>query len=72
MSFASALHLPRALNLRETLAQLAKTIAQHTARRAEFYRVQRELEALSDRDLADLGISRYSIRAIAQQAAYGA
>jgi uncharacterized protein YjiS (DUF1127 family) len=31
-----------------------------------------ELEALSDRELVDLGISRYDIDAIARQSVYGA
>lgn len=31
-----------------------------------------ELSMLSDRDLADLGISRHDIRAIARESAYGA
>jgi uncharacterized protein YjiS (DUF1127 family) len=31
-----------------------------------------ELEALSDRELADLGLSRHSIRDVAREAAYGA
>lgn len=30
-----------------------------------------ELEAMSDRDLADIGISRHSIRDIAREAVYG-
>lgn len=31
----------------------------------------RELRSLSNRDLADIGISQYSIEAIAHEAAYG-
>lgn len=41
-------------------------------RRNRVYRqTVRELNALNDRDLADLGIARSTIRSIAMQAAYG-
>ena len=43
-------------------------------RRFERYKTYRrtleELESLSDRDLADLGVSRLSLRSIAYKAAY--
>ncbi|KMK66657.1 DUF1127 domain-containing protein [Puniceibacterium sp. IMCC21224] len=42
------------------------------AQRRTYNQTLRELEALSNRELADLGISRSSIRSIAQEAAYGA
>lgn len=41
------------------------------ARRAVYNQTVRELIALSDRELADLGISRVDIRSVAQEAAYG-
>jgi uncharacterized protein YjiS (DUF1127 family) len=41
------------------------------ARRAVYNQTVRELLILSDRELADLGISRYDIPAIAREAAYG-
>ena len=41
------------------------------ARRAEFHRTVRELRMLSDRDLADLGISRLSIEDIAREHVFG-
>jgi uncharacterized protein YjiS (DUF1127 family) len=40
-------------------------------RRALYLRTLRELEAVSDRDLADLGISRLQIADVARDAAYG-
>ncbi len=49
-------------------ARLRKAIADHRA----YLSVYDELAACSDRDLADLGISRLNIRDIARQAAYGA
>jgi uncharacterized protein YjiS (DUF1127 family) len=41
------------------------------ARRAVYNQTVRELLILSDRELADLGISRYDIPAVAREAAYG-
>ena len=40
-------------------------------RRRLYTRTQAELASLSDRDLADIGISRLQIRDIAREAAYG-
>ena len=39
--------------------------------RRVFQRTVAELNALTDRELADLGISRLAIRDVARQAAYG-
>lgn len=41
------------------------------ARRAVYAQTLRELNALTDRELADLGIARASIPAVAHEAAYG-
>lgn len=41
------------------------------ARRAVYNQTVRELVILTDRELADLGISRADIRAVAHEAAYG-
>lgn len=41
------------------------------ARRAVYNQTVRELVILSDRELADLGISRHDILAVAREAAYG-
>ncbi len=41
------------------------------ARRAVYQRTLRELSALSNRDLADLGIDRKMITRVANEAAYG-
>ncbi len=37
----------------------------------EYHRTLAELNAMSDRDLADIGITRLSIRDIAREAVYG-
>lgn len=42
------------------------------ALRAQYVETVRELDALSDRDLADLAISRYDIPRLAQEHVYGA
>ena len=41
------------------------------ARRAVYMQTVRELDALTDRELADLGISRLEVPALAREAAYG-
>lgn len=46
-------------------------MAEDMAKRKIYRRTVRELGALSDRDLADLGLHRSHIRQIAQTAAYG-
>lgn len=53
------------------LGGVFKSVKVALERRAVFARTIRELNALSDRELADLGISRVSIRDVAAEAAYG-
>lgn len=55
----------------EGFSGLVKSVKLAIERRAVFHRTLRELNSLTDRDLADLGISRSQIRALAQEAAYG-
>ena len=40
-------------------------------RQAVYRQTVRELNALSDRDLADMGISRWTMDAVAREAAFG-
>ena len=54
------------------IAALIAGIRAQAQRRRIFTRTLRELESLSDRDLADLGMHRLSIRDVARTAAYGA
>ena len=49
------------------LAHLRQELAKHRAYRATF----EALSALSDRELADVGLSRLSIRDVAREASYG-
>lgn len=54
--------------IRETLDRVREA----RAKRATYNRTVAELTALSDRDLADLGISRLNIEDIARTHVYGA
>lgn len=49
------------------LAQVKAMIA----RRAVYNQTVRELNVLTNRELADLGLSRYDIETVAREAAYG-
>lgn len=49
-----------------------KNIFESLKRRATFISTQRELSKLSDKELHDIGISRYMIHEIAYNNAYGA
>ena len=49
-------------------ARMSKRLADHRL----YVRTLDELDALSDRDLADLGLSRLQIREVARESVYGA
>jgi uncharacterized protein YjiS (DUF1127 family) len=53
------------------LMAIMTRITEDRARRALYSRTVQELNALTDRDLADLGISRLQIEDVAREAAYG-
>jgi uncharacterized protein YjiS (DUF1127 family) len=55
----------------DRLGTFTKTVTLALHRRRLFNQTVRELNALSDRDLADLGIHASMIKDIARQAAYG-
>lgn len=57
--------------LRSNIATRFDGVRAELAKRRVYRSTHKELSALSDRDLADLGISRTSIRAISYEAAYG-
>ncbi len=52
------------------LYDMMDTVRQQRARRKVFNATFRELQALSNRELADLGLGRSEIRRVALQAAY--
>lgn len=53
------------------LTALVAALREYIARRALFNQTMRELNNLSARDLADLGINRSMIRSVAYEAAWG-
>ena len=63
----------RSLNISfsDRLFNIAKSVKLALHRRRLFNQTVRELNALSDRELADLGIHGAMIKDIAKQAAYG-
>ncbi len=65
------IHSIPAQSPRGSLSRMFSRIRLARSRRAEFHRVVNELEAFSDRELADIGFHRANIRDIAWQAAYG-
>ncbi|KQI69455.1 protein of unknown function [Loktanella sp. DSM 29012] len=58
-------------SLTQRFAGLRKQIADAAAKRRVYRNTVNELSALTNRELADLGISRSMIRSIATEAAYG-
>jgi uncharacterized protein YjiS (DUF1127 family) len=55
----------------DRLAVLRDTVLTAIAQRRTYLRTVAELNALTDRELTDLGISRVAITDIAREAAYG-
>lgn len=61
----------RAVNLGRAHGGLFSQLGAALARRRLYSRTLAELRQLSDRELADLGISRLSLTEVAREAAYG-
>jgi len=59
------------ITLAERFATFRANLADAAAKRKVYNTTVTELSALSDRDLADLGVFRSDIQTIARQAAYG-
>lgn len=55
----------------DRIAALVKVAGQAMQRRRVYLQTLNELNGLSDRDLADLGISRSQLATVAREAAYG-
>lgn len=55
----------------DRIVALFKVMNQAMQRRLAYVQTLEELNALGDRDLADLGIERNDLRTVARQAAYG-
>lgn len=58
-------------SIRSLVAHPLNSLAQMIQRRRIYSQTLAELDALSDRDLADLGLHRSLIRSVAKDAAYG-
>ncbi len=70
MTYAADLFHP-GIRLREWFEFGKRAAAERRAQRSAYFRTLHELQCTSDCDLADLGISRLSIKEIAYEAAYG-
>ncbi|MEO0357224.1 MAG: DUF1127 domain-containing protein [Pseudomonadota bacterium] len=58
-------------SVRAALSQWVSDTTAYFGKRAVYARTFNELEALSDRELSDLGITRYDIKAVAYKTAFG-
>ena len=63
--------LPTSIPFMDRLSGLRATLYDKLAKRKVFLTTLSELQSLSNRDLADLGLSRSALRGIALEAAYG-
>ncbi|MFN3282253.1 MAG: DUF1127 domain-containing protein [Tabrizicola flagellatus] len=70
MAYVNSTPLARK-GLADRLAVLRDVVLTAIAQRRTYARTVAELNALTDRELSDLGISRISIPEIAREAAYG-
>jgi uncharacterized protein YjiS (DUF1127 family) len=70
MAYVSS-HRAAAPGFLDLIGTAVASVKTALARRAIYVRTMNELHTLSDRELADLGISRYDVRNVALQAAYG-
>ncbi len=71
----SAIANTRALgvaSLADQIVALARGVFEAAGKRAAFRRTVSELNTLSDRELADLGVTRWEIELIAHRSVYGA
>ena len=58
-------------SLGDYLGNVKASLKANLARRAIYRQTLNELNALTDRELVDLGISRFEVTALAHEAAYG-
>lgn len=71
MAFVSnSAHAAAGKSLTERVSDMFAGLIEAQEKRATYRRTLRELEALSNRELADLGLSRSGIRRVALEAAY--
>ena len=71
MAYVNSSSRAASFSLADRLSGVFALIKANYARRAVFNQTVRELAALSDRELSDLGLARTDIRSVAHEAAYG-
>jgi uncharacterized protein YjiS (DUF1127 family) len=71
MTVIAQAHSTAEAGLRGRLMTAVQRMQENRARRAVYRQTLRELNALSNRDLGDLGISRSMITRLAHEAAWG-
>lgn len=59
-------------SLADSVVAFVRDLADASARRAAYRATVKELRALGDRELDDLGLSRWDIDAVARRSVYGA
>ena len=71
MAYVNSTYRAEAVSLCDLIAHPLAAIQLMAQRRRVYVQTVAELQALSDRDLADLGLHRSMIPAVAKDAAYG-
>jgi uncharacterized protein YjiS (DUF1127 family) len=71
MAYANDIRSQSGFSFADRFSGLFRSVSEARAKRVVYVRTLRELEALSSRDLADLGIARAMIQQLAREAAYG-
>jgi uncharacterized protein YjiS (DUF1127 family) len=71
MSALALTRLRTVTSVADGVVVLFRDLAEAFAKRRAFARTRDELSQLSDRDLDDLGLTRWDIDRVARQAAYG-
>ena len=71
MAFVNSTVRPASWSLRDLVQHQGHKLQKMAQRRRVYIQTLTELNALSDRDLADLGLHRSMISAVAKDAAYG-
>lgn len=70
MAYATEVSTRTQSGLNTRIATMLTNFREHRTRRKVYLRTFRELAALTDRELSDLGLGRSEIRRVAYQAAY--
>lgn len=69
MTYLNTTHAPVATGLSGIFATLRQSITDRVRKSRAYHRTRSELDAMSDRDLADIGIARFMIDDVAAEAA---